>query len=398
MGPSEGVAVASKPDFVIWPWQGGSARKPIAVFCDGWTYHQNSLRDDACKRSALVASGKFWVWSVTHEDVKAALSGATGIDLDSPLVVANRHDGSKAPLTLPRAGQGAFTHQSVFQLLSWLATPILPSSDGDTAVAQMQRNALWLGFLMVPSTQEDLAQVQSDLAAWTQQLPDWLQSPGKGYAPSLSNKNFQPVVATSWPLAFAQGQVDGLNSPGILVLDDLVDQKDQMSHLYWRRWLALFNTLQCLPGIVMATTSGIQAGDLELLKAAPAKPVMPAGSSDQAALSKEWADLLDLTLATLSAGLHELAILGVNPPVIGHELADDRGMVVAEAEMAWLAEHVVLLIFDQADLNSAWAQAGWEVLVLDEATATINSVNWARVAAEKLGVLNVNKSNEGASV
>jgi len=125
---------------------------------------------------------------------------------------------------------------------------------------------------------------------------------------------------------------------------------------------------------------------------------MPAGSSDQAALSKEWADLLDLTLATLRAGLQELAILGVNPPVIGHELADDRGMVVAEAEMAWLAEHVVLLTFDQADLNGAWAQAGWEVLVLDEATATINSVNWARVAAEKLGVLNVNKSNEGASV
>lgn len=398
LGPSEGVAVASKPDFVIWPWQGGSARKPIAVFCDGWTYHQNSLRDDALKRSALVASGKYWVWSVTHEDVKAALSGATGTDLDSPLVVANRHDGSKAPLALPRAGQGAFTHQSVFQLLSWLATQILPSSDGDTAVAQMQRNALWLGFLMVPSTPEDLAQVQNDLAAWMQQLPEWLQSPGKGYVPSLSNKNFQPVVATSWPLAFAQGQMDGLTSPGILVLDDQVDQKDQMSHLYWRRWLALFNTLQSLPGIAMATTSGIQAGDMELLKAAPAKPVVHVGSADQAALSQEWVDLLDLTLATLSAGLHELAILGVNPPVIGHELADDRGMVVAEAEMAWLAEHVVLLTFDQADLNSAWAQAGWEVLVLDEATATINSVNWARVAAEKLGVLNVNKSNEGASV
>ncbi|MBC7618117.1 MAG: DUF1998 domain-containing protein, partial [Candidatus Saccharibacteria bacterium] len=86
VGASEGVAVASKPDFVIWPWQAGSSRKPIAVFCDGWTYHQHSLREDAAKRSALVASGNYWVWSVTHEDVKTALSSAAGTDLDSPLV------------------------------------------------------------------------------------------------------------------------------------------------------------------------------------------------------------------------------------------------------------------------------------------------------------------------
>ena len=42
LGPSDGVAVASKPDFVIWPWREGSLRKPIAVFCDGWTYHKRA--------------------------------------------------------------------------------------------------------------------------------------------------------------------------------------------------------------------------------------------------------------------------------------------------------------------------------------------------------------------
>ena len=47
----------------------------MAVFCDGWMYHRDTVREDAQKRSALVASGRFWVWSVTSDDVKAALDG-----------------------------------------------------------------------------------------------------------------------------------------------------------------------------------------------------------------------------------------------------------------------------------------------------------------------------------
>ncbi|MBK1683926.1 DEAD/DEAH box helicase [Rhodoferax fermentans] len=396
-GPSEGVAVASKPDFVIWPWQSGSARKPIAVFCDGWTYHQNSLREDALKRSALVASGKFWVWSVTHEDVKAALSGAIATDLDSPLVMANRHDGSKAPVSLPRAVQGAFSHQAVFQLLNWLASPIVPGSDVDAAVTQMQRNALWLGFLMVPSKPAELPQVQNDLAAWMQQLPEWLQHPGKGYAPSLSRKDFYPVIAASWPLACAQGKTEGLTSPGVLVLDDLLDQTEQLPHLYWRRWLALFNTLQTLPGLVMTTTSGIQAGDIERLIVSPAKPTAPAGSADQAALSQEWAELLDLTLETLKAGLHELAMMGAQPPMIGHELADEHGAVIAEAEMAWPTKHVVLLTFEQADMTDVWVMAGWQALVLDEPNPTVEGIAWSEAVATKLGMMGLHKTDEGVS-
>jgi DEAD/DEAH box helicase domain-containing protein len=71
-----GVVTPSKPDFVIWPWAASSKRKPVAVFCDGWTYHKECLRDDARKRSAIVDSGRFCVWSVTHNDVATALQGS----------------------------------------------------------------------------------------------------------------------------------------------------------------------------------------------------------------------------------------------------------------------------------------------------------------------------------
>lgn len=399
IGTSEGVAVASKPDFVIWPWQAGSARKPIAVFCDGWTYHQHSLREDAAKRSALVTSGLYWVWSVTHEDVKAALASAVGTDLDSPLVVLNRHDGAKAPAGLPRAAQGAFAQQAVFQLLSWLAVPAQapPASSGAPATAeavitQMQRNALWLGYLMVPPTPQDLVHVKNDVAAWLLQLPEWLQPPVKGFVPSLSRKDVQPTVVASWPLNCAQGLLDGMTCPGVLVLDDQADQTTQEAHLHWRRWLQLFNTLQTLPGMVMATIRGIHAGDINLLKASHVQAVTPPASADQTALSQEWLEVLDLTLAGLQPGLRALAFMGADTPVIGHELADDRGVVVAEAEMAWPKNHLVLLTFDQSDLHDVWASAGWTALILGEDSADVDGVAWVEAVA---AALEINQTIQG---
>ena len=398
IGASDGVAVASKPDFVIWPWQAGSARKPIAVFCDGWAYHQHSLREDAAKRSALVASGNYWVWSVTHEDVKMALSSAAGTDLDSPLVACNRHDGSTAPPSLPRAAQGAFAYQAVFQLLSFLAIPPGTGQAPDMAVSQLQRNALWLGFLMVPSTSADLLAVKAEMTTSMAKFPTWLQSPGNTHMPSLSRSDASPVVLSWWPMACADGKLEGVTSPGALVLDDFVDQSEQKPHLSWRRWLQLFNTLQTLPGMLMATASGIQAGDLESLVNLKPATVTPAGSTDQIALSQEWTAALDMTIELLRPGLKTLADLGATPPVIGYELADDRGMVVAEAEMAWAASHLALLTFDQSDLAVVWKSGGWQTLVLDEDSATVDGALWIDAVCGALGIVNSKKSNEGESV
>jgi DEAD/DEAH box helicase domain-containing protein len=91
LADTDGVRVACKPDFVIWPGKAASSRRPIAVFCDGWMYHRNTVREDAQKGSALVASGRFWVWSVTSDDVKAALDDGLRSDLYILLYV-DHHD------------------------------------------------------------------------------------------------------------------------------------------------------------------------------------------------------------------------------------------------------------------------------------------------------------------
>ena len=392
---ADGVSIASKPDFVIWPWQERSSRKPIAVFCDGWTYHQHSLREDAQKRSALVTSGNFWVWSVTHEDVKSALAGAANSDLDSPLVALNRHDGTVAPPKLPRASQGAFEHHAVFQLLSLLACAPGTVDLHDAAVLQMQRNAAWLGFLMVPNTPDELLKVEAEMAPWLPQLPLALQNPGiSTHAPSLSRLDAAPFVLMWWPTGFAQGGTKKYDVPGVVVLDDQSDQAEQKAHLAWRQWLQLFNLLQVLPVLLMTTIKAIQLGDLEGLTARRQDADLSTRlgahlgtkSIDQKVLSKNWLAAIDLTIEPLQLGLGQLAAMNAPLPEIGYELADDREVVIAEAEMAWINEKIVLLTYEGLDAAKAWTTAGWKVLGLNTDSTFVGNSPWVDAVAIALGL------------
>lgn len=70
LGQEQGVPVRSRPDFVLWPEEKSNAR-PIAVFADGFAYHRDRMADDTNKRMAILASGKFHVWSATWDDLHA---------------------------------------------------------------------------------------------------------------------------------------------------------------------------------------------------------------------------------------------------------------------------------------------------------------------------------------
>ena len=147
----------------------------------------------------------------------------------------------------------------------------------------------------------------------------------------------------------------------------------------------------------MTTLSGLQAGDLESLVMTKPAAVAPGGSPDQVALSQEWKAALDMTLEPLRPGLHTLARLSAMPPVIGHELANERGVVVAEAEMAWTESQLVLLTFDQIDFESIWKSNGWKTLVLDQHCSVVDGAPWTDAVCVALGIGKSEQSNEGES-
>lgn len=385
LGPDDGVAVFSKPDFMIWPWSATSPRRPMAVFCDGWAFHKDSLREDALKRSAIASSGRFWVWSVTHNDVASALKGELDTDLDSPLATLSRHAGVGAPANIPRAQEKAFTQHAVARLLHWLGAPV--AEDADPVVRQLQRNALWLGFLMVPSNQEQKAACDALLGQWAPRLPEPVQQVPKGFAPSVSKTDALCKSFGLWPLDVATKGLDGVKdwvAPGVWVLEDGAAPQEDELHQSWRVWLHVFNTTQTLPGMWLVTDSGLDAQDYVHLNAASSHSgPAPAGNG---ALTGAWEEVLAQTMKPMRAGLICLAASGAEVPEVGLELADDQGKVVADCELGWPLVKLAVLRDDQQDLAEAWTSQGWVVLLLNEPMDKVAEVSWHVAVAQALGL------------
>ena len=106
----------------------------------------------------------------------------------------------------------------------------------------------------------------------------------------------------------------------------------------------------------------------------------------QAALLAVWEATLQQTLDAMRPGLRRLAEAGVAVPEVGLELADEKGRVLADAELAWPPEKLVVLRDDQSDLSEAWAAAQWKVVELDEGLVTAGGVPWQGVVATALGL------------
>jgi len=79
LGPSDGVGVSTKPDFLFKGVASGDGSEAyqeyhdIAIYLDGYQYHasneNNRFRDDIRRRKAILASGRHQVWTFTWEDV-----------------------------------------------------------------------------------------------------------------------------------------------------------------------------------------------------------------------------------------------------------------------------------------------------------------------------------------
>ena len=58
--------------------------------------------------------------------------------------------------------------------------------------------------------------------------------------------------------------------------------------------------------------------------------------------------------------MQQWATAGLPVPEVGFELADGKGAVLAEAELAWPKERVAVLHGEQAENVAAFERAGWQ--------------------------------------
>ena len=95
-----------------------------------------------------------------------------------------------------------------------------------------------------------------------------------------------------------------------------------------------------------------------------------AASTSEAA----WESVMALATEALHDAMAQWAALGLRKPEVGFELADQRGQVLAEAELAWPPERVAVLEDDRADARARFAHAGWRVYSLGDGDELVEGV------------------------
>ena len=139
----------------------------------------------------------------------------------------------------------------------------------------------------------------------------------------------------------------------------------------------------------LVTASGLDAHDYGGLVFKPDR--QPGQAKSQASLNGAWDETIKQVLKPLQPGLTSLALAGAHLPEIGMELADEKGKVVADGELAWTEAKLVILRDDQADLAEAWQSQGWTALLLEASLADIGGIEWPSVVASHLGLTLHNK-------
>ena len=383
LGPSEGVGIACRPDFLIHP-RGealGAGVRPVAVFCDGFRYHacpdkeQARIADDISKRQAILESGGFLVWSVAWKDLD--------IFEGTPEV------GGPPTLLTAKAPKLAQTFQAV--------GAVLPRDIG----AQDSMRTL-VELLQLPDAQQWTKTVRALLTAMVavrEQLTDFsvtrlahdLQAEPAHFAPRSLETTKGPTVSltafrelpgsavlTQIPrVAIAAGQLQRH-----LVVLRIFDEHPMRQRVdferSWRAALGAWNLLQFHGAeSVRVLSSELHAFDpqapLLQLALAAAEPTSAGGPAPTEALVQpeqentggDLGELLRLASEACHPLIQAVRSAGLPLPEPLEEILGADGRPVAHAELRWPQQRVaVLLCEDAADLP-ACRRAGWTAFEVD---------------------------------
>ena len=344
----DGVCIACKPDFVFWP-DDGVEDLPVAVFLDGWQFHKNTIPIDLAKRMAVAKSGKFSVWTLTWDDVESVLQGKDSSVLSIwPTLLAdgganivqklceslglNAINGFKslAPFLQLHQRLSSLRHEELRRLATALSVGlVMPAGDAEV-LAKMREGGFWLRLNeleLLPDTHQH--------RFGSRQLGSAIHLAAGIQAEQLSG--------------LMKGESADSNEPvliGIWNPEGLPEMELQT------RWQQLWQALNLLLPLRFSWVGTADMSGLEALQNAPALQRSAEG------MSGPWAEVLDLVAHELQAWVIELASLGLDAPFIGFELMDEKGRVIAEAEMAWPSRKVAVLLPDQEG-NSLFESAGW---------------------------------------
>lgn len=350
----------SKPDFMIYSTKDSLAFKPIAVFLDGYTYHNNIVHEDLLKRQALIRSGEYLVWSLTWQDVNQSFAAN-----NSKIPNVLTENTASAPwLFINKAGEskGLSSHQHISQLspLNMLVEYLRQPNVERWCQLAMLRALCWLDQTNMQS--QELRTRFTDLSqkwpsSFSDTIPQQLVFTGHCDFGSLG----ESLVVH---IAGSETAIRTLDATAISLMVEIerTNIESNEAQQSWQKLLQFLNVGQFLPNFLAATKHELLQGGYVNLE----WRTEVVYDVDEF-LSEGWQNVVSQATEEIQEWVTILQAANAPLPEVGFELESADGEIVAEAELAWPNLSVGVLLDFQAEEGAiAFSEQGWKVVNMDD--------------------------------
>jgi len=366
-----GIYVRSRVDFVLWPSRKSQGQKPVVVFTDGFSFHKNSCIKDTLQREAIRRSGHFRVWTFSWDDIEHVFRNK-GDYATATLIPANMPSGVryfKQTVSTGNAKDLQLDKSTPMKLLMrYLEMP-----DAEHHF-QVHARALAISLLDVHKLRDRLA------------FDDWLMSMRElfmqfpvadvedfrmnecmfgTWSPRSSNCHLRMYAGVT--LSELQSNQTRALPVVFAVLNDRNEDRTDRYEADWNGFWHFYNVMQFSNRFAGATVTGLEQmayGVLpSMLESAPSVADSQT-QTDAEGWSEVFASLLEEEARQFAARLQSAG--AKVPSSVGYALQDDRGVIIAECELAWEQEKVAALLSEQIGSREQFERAGWTVFTLED--------------------------------
>ncbi len=351
-----GVAIDSKPDFIIWPLK-KDKRKPVAIFTDGFMYHKDIVAADTAKREAIRRSGNFRVWTLSWKDVNEVFK-------------PNKKDYATKTLDAFLMPSGKFYNQAITQ---FKAEELVPSKMNPMEL---------LMFYLDKTNAEEILECHAKAYGWALLDVSCMKNPGglDDWNAITSNvikeTHSEPLKAGStlfgtWIPSNNESQLsiysgilseDMRNKEDSRVISILEDESSQRTDKYEEEWNGFWqfaNVMQFSNKFIAVSSIGLKTHEYSKLPITYTEEEPIITVSPWMSIQEEL-NYSDDNTKRFAIKLQELQV--ACPDAIGYEVTKDNGAVCATVEMAWFEKKVCFVTEEQSLDKNILESLGWTVL------------------------------------
>ncbi len=355
LGQEDGVAYPCRCDFFISADRETDDNIQIAVFLDGYEYHKNTIQTDLMKRQGIFLNSNIRTWNLTWHDLDTIFAGNES-KVPNPFREYSENyprpyiEKIIAELQLDRHG-AIFELSPLHMLLEYLREP-------DREVwgkYVFLRTLYWIDSSQMNSSTA-LEKIKNDMellpTQFTEKFPDdiifasYKHSESDAFKAQLSFAGSKNVINNQDISEYALSYTF---SPHNL--------QEETTRIEWQKMLQLLNTGQFLPLFFACTEDGLRNADFAKLSWDKQQDIP---------IDRQWTPVIDDADDSMTELLFFLEEHNASLPEVGFELENNRGQVIAEAELAWNIPKIAILRTDQIQDNKAsFENQSWTVYTSD---------------------------------